>query len=407
MKLEMEVLNLDGSVTKDSDVSRCIEYVQAGKIVIIKKYLQNAGLMNEITNYVFRCISSLFGNEAEQKIQSDGLEKIHNHLTPEQVKALYHEVRKELKNKMPAVTASMFREFGVNEEFFVHDASIIRLMLPYAEQKKYEHNTELGKLTLHGPHHDFYQNVPLNAINTWIALGKVQKENSMFIYPDCWGQRIPQGKDEAVRNDQYLGDPIEFAMEEGDALIFHSNHMHASRLNSTDETRVVLTNRITLGKPFYPYENKPHKYFSSNGFKPIADYEGIFSKSGFIGTQQPVVSKLRTKVLKLKSKWVGDTLSSDMPPVDDRSRADQGFLAEGEFSQLQEGQVRPLNKGTCITRLNGELVKFGRYCPHQGADLALGYMEDGQIVCPHHGAKFDVKTGEANCDGLRQLIAKG
>tara|TARA_Y100000052_G_scaffold24114_1_gene26407 strand:- start:212 stop:763 length:552 start_codon:yes stop_codon:yes gene_type:complete len=183
--------------------------------------------------------------------------------------------------------------------------------------------------------------------------------------------------------------------------------MHASRLNSTDETRVVLTNRITLGKPFYPYENKPHKYFSSNGFKPIADYEGIFSKSGFIGTQQPVVSKLRTKVLKLKSKWVGDTLSSDMPPVDDRSRADQGFLAEGEFSQLQEGQVRPLNKGTCITRLNGELVKFGRYCPHQGADLALGYMEDGQIVCPHHGAKFDVKTGEANCDGLRQLIAKG
>ncbi|MDQ6974578.1 MAG: Rieske 2Fe-2S domain-containing protein [Mariprofundaceae bacterium] len=34
-------------------------------------------------------------------------------------------------------------------------------------------------------------------------------------------------------------------------------------------------------------------------------------------------------------------------------------------------------------------------CSHDGGDIAQGVCEDGAIVCPRHGARFCIKTGEA------------
>lgn len=38
---------------------------------------------------------------------------------------------------------------------------------------------------------------------------------------------------------------------------------------------------------------------------------------------------------------------------------------------------------------------IGRICTHQDADLAQGTLEDGCVVCPLHGSKFDLVTGAA------------
>ena len=34
-------------------------------------------------------------------------------------------------------------------------------------------------------------------------------------------------------------------------------------------------------------------------------------------------------------------------------------------------------------------------CTHDGGPLGEGPLEDNALVCPRHGAKFDVRTGEA------------
>ena len=34
------------------------------------------------------------------------------------------------------------------------------------------------------------------------------------------------------------------------------------------------------------------------------------------------------------------------------------------------------------------------YCPHEGAMLSFGAIDPGEVVCPLHGAVFDIKTGE-------------
>ena len=48
-----------------------------------------------------------------------------------------------------------------------------------------------------------------------------------------------------------------------------------------------------------------------------------------------------------------------------------------------------------IYKLNGEIHALGDICTHAYAAMSDGYIEDGQIECPLHGACFDIKTGKA------------
>jgi nitrite reductase/ring-hydroxylating ferredoxin subunit len=66
-------------------------------------------------------------------------------------------------------------------------------------------------------------------------------------------------------------------------------------------------------------------------------------------------------------------------------------------------------EGACIgVRANGREIAVyhlpgGDYratddiCPHAYALLSQGWMENGQIECPLHSARFDIKTGRALC----------
>ncbi len=41
----------------------------------------------------------------------------------------------------------------------------------------------------------------------------------------------------------------------------------------------------------------------------------------------------------------------------------------------------------------GQLGLIGRHCPHRGADLCFGRLEDNGLRCPFHGWHFD-RTGQ-------------
>lgn len=45
---------------------------------------------------------------------------------------------------------------------------------------------------------------------------------------------------------------------------------------------------------------------------------------------------------------------------------------------------------------NGALFAIENSCPHKGGALADGITGDGKVVCPLHGHKFDLKTGQGN-----------
>jgi 3-phenylpropionate/trans-cinnamate dioxygenase ferredoxin component len=77
-----------------------------------------------------------------------------------------------------------------------------------------------------------------------------------------------------------------------------------------------------------------------------------------------------------------------MPEFHKLAKADE--VAPGEVKQYQvEG--RPV----ALCNVDGELYALEDICTHQFAHLSEGGLEGEQIKCPLHGAKFDVKTGQA------------
>jgi nitrite reductase/ring-hydroxylating ferredoxin subunit len=65
----------------------------------------------------------------------------------------------------------------------------------------------------------------------------------------------------------------------------------------------------------------------------------------------------------------------------------------GPASELLPGVVRAAGR-YAVGNADGELFAVTRRCRHLGADLAGGSIdEDACLVCPWHGAKYDVTTG--------------
>ena len=53
--------------------------------------------------------------------------------------------------------------------------------------------------------------------------------------------------------------------------------------------------------------------------------------------------------------------------------------------------------GTAVAVFNvgGDYFAIEDVCTHDGGELAGGVIEGDQVVCPRHGARFCVRTGEA------------
>ena len=66
----------------------------------------------------------------------------------------------------------------------------------------------------------------------------------------------------------------------------------------------------------------------------------------------------------------------------------------GSTAELGPGMVHGAGR-YAVGNANGELFAVGRRCRHLGADLAKGSIDrEGCLVCPWHGARFEVATGQ-------------
>lgn len=47
-----------------------------------------------------------------------------------------------------------------------------------------------------------------------------------------------------------------------------------------------------------------------------------------------------------------------------------------------------------VFNLDGQFYAIQDVCTHDGGTLSDGEMEGCEIICPRHGARFDIRTGE-------------
>ena len=73
------------------------------------------------------------------------------------------------------------------------------------------------------------------------------------------------------------------------------------------------------------------------------------------------------------------------------------FLEIAPASELPNGERLFLEiEGRAIVIFNiaGQLFAIGDICTHDDGPLGDGDLEEFNIVCPRHGAEFDVRTGQ-------------
>lgn len=51
----------------------------------------------------------------------------------------------------------------------------------------------------------------------------------------------------------------------------------------------------------------------------------------------------------------------------------------------------------CLANVDGEIYALQDNCSHKDFPLSAGELDDGQLECSWHGARFDVESGRALC----------
>lgn len=73
------------------------------------------------------------------------------------------------------------------------------------------------------------------------------------------------------------------------------------------------------------------------------------------------------------------------------------FVKVATINQIKINEsisVKAKGNYIAIGNEKGNFFAVSDICPHAGAPLGGGWVEEGCIVCPHHYWKFDLKTGE-------------
>lgn len=83
--------------------------------------------------------------------------------------------------------------------------------------------------------------------------------------------------------------------------------------------------------------------------------------------------------------------------------SDSEFVTVARVGQIPNGQGLSCIVGEKVIGVfndNGVYSAINDFCPHMGASLAEGQLEDGVVACPWHGWRYRVQDGTW-CDNPR------
>ncbi|HYX87628.1 MAG TPA: non-heme iron oxygenase ferredoxin subunit [Gaiellales bacterium] len=72
-------------------------------------------------------------------------------------------------------------------------------------------------------------------------------------------------------------------------------------------------------------------------------------------------------------------------------------VSVGPLDEIPEGGVKIVQSGSLflgVYRIEGELYALEDRCSHDDGPLCEGEREGFEVICPRHGARFDIRTGK-------------
>ncbi len=75
-----------------------------------------------------------------------------------------------------------------------------------------------------------------------------------------------------------------------------------------------------------------------------------------------------------------------------------GWTSVASVVDVPPGELKAVatrRVGIVLANVDGDIYALEDRCSHQDYPLSAGTLEDGQLECPFHGARFDARTGRA------------
>ncbi len=72
------------------------------------------------------------------------------------------------------------------------------------------------------------------------------------------------------------------------------------------------------------------------------------------------------------------------------------WVTVGPVGSIKDGEntiVDVDNVMVAVFLQDDEYIAIEDVCPHDGSEIASGCLKNGILECPHHGATFELKTG--------------
>lgn len=73
-------------------------------------------------------------------------------------------------------------------------------------------------------------------------------------------------------------------------------------------------------------------------------------------------------------------------------------IEAAKIDELKPGEAKLVEaegKEIALFNSEGEYFAIDNDCTHVGGPLCEGELEDGKVICPWHGAEFELRSGDA------------
>lgn len=83
------------------------------------------------------------------------------------------------------------------------------------------------------------------------------------------------------------------------------------------------------------------------------------------------------------------------------------FIEAAKVGELESGQAKFIDfdgKEIALFNCEGEYYAVDNECTHVGGPLCEGEIDGTTVVCPWHGAEFDLKSGEVLAPPAEECI---
>jgi hypothetical protein len=165
----------------------------------------------------------------------------------------------------------------------------------------------------------------------------------MVVYPGVWGRPVARTTP-TLPAPQHFGAPAVAELEPGDRARLRGEHLHASEINVTDETRYVLTVRFTASAPRY-----------GEGF--------LGGRTPTSASRAPPSRRSRRCARASPEPGSGTGVSDAVRPSGTTSaRGEAGRLMDVDLSDLAVGEVRGVSPSLCVVRTERGVFALGRRC---------------------------------------------